>query len=386
MDFRLSPAEQSLRDQAKVFLKEALPAGWRGSGAPISDDEWAVAQEFNRKLAAKGYVAPGWPREVGGMGLNLLAQLVWQEQLSYAYAPFGSRQFGVGMIGPMILRYGTEEQKKRFIPGIVSAEVNWCQGYSEPGSGSDLGSLQTRADRDGDHYVLSGQKIWSSNAHVADWAFVLARTDQNAEKHRGISMLLVPTKSNGFSVSPLVNMAGDADFNQMFFDGVQVPVTNRLGDENAGWYMAVELLNHERAGFGDTGAYRRQLDDMKVDLPRTGSRAKLLWSDYADLRARLEATTMLGYRSAWKADSGEDFTNESSAAKVLTSELAGKVAEFGMRIYGLKGQQREDSPRIAGDGLLAKRLMWSTPQTVYSGTNEIQRNIIATRGLGLPRS
>ncbi len=386
MDFRLSPQQRDLREEAGAFLRQALPPGWRGSGAPISDADWSVSLEFNRKLAARGWVAPGWPKEVGGMGLNLLGQLIWHEQLSYFYAPFGNRQFGVNMIGPLILRYGTEEQRKRFIPGIISAEVNWCQGYSEPGAGSDLASLQTRADRDGDHYALSGQKTWSSNAHVADWAFVLARTDQEAPKHRGISMLLVPTRAPGFTVTPLTNMSGETDFNQMFFEDVQVPVTDRLGDENGGWHMAVELLNHERASFGDTGASRRQLDDMKADVPRSGTRSKLLWAEYADLRARLEAVTMIGYRAAWQADLGVDFTNESSAAKIMTSELAGRVAEFGVKVYGLSGLLREDSPRVAGDGLLAKRLMWATPQMVYSGTNEIQRNIIATRGLGLPRS
>lgn len=386
MDFRLSSEQKELRDRARGFLGSALPADWRGSGSPISDADWEVAREFNKKLAGEGLVAPGWPKEVGGMGLNLLGQVIWNEELSYGYAPSGSRQFGVNMIGPLILKYGTEEQRKRFIPGIISAEANWCQGYSEPGSGSDLASLQTRADRDGDQYILNGQKIWSSNAHVADWAFVLARTNQDAEKHRGISMLLVPTKTQGFSVTPLVNMANEADFNQMFFDNVTVPVTDRLGEENAGWYMAVELLNHERAIFGDTGAFRRQVDDMRKDLPKVGTRAKVLRAEFAELSIRAEMTRWLGYRAAWKADMGEDFTNESSAAKILTSELANHCAAFGMRLYGLSGLQREDSAVYAGDGLLPKRVMWGTPQTVYSGTNEIQRNIIATRGLGLPRS
>jgi alkylation response protein AidB-like acyl-CoA dehydrogenase len=190
-------------------------------------------------------------------------------------------------------------------------------------------------------------------------------------------------------MSPLTNMAGDSDFNQMFFDNVRVPVTNRLGEENRGWYMAVELLDHERASFGDTGQYRRQLDDLRPHIPANGALCvvgPVLRHRYAELCITLEAARWLGYRAAWKADREEEFTIESSATKIMTSELANAVGDFSVRLFGALGLQREDSPRQALDGFMAKRMMWATAQTVYSGTNEIQRGIIATRGLGLPRS
>ncbi len=383
MEFRLSSEHQALREEARAWLKQVLPRDWRGSGSPLSDDDWGFAQEFNRELAAKGWVAPGWPREWGGMGLDLLGQLLWHEEFSYHYAPNGNRAQGISLIGPLIRHYGTDEQRKQHIPGIINATSTWAQGYSEPGSGSDLASLETRAVRDGDHYVLNGSKIWSSNAHVAEWSFVLARTDADAPKHRGISILLVPTNSPGFTVRPLINAAGEGDFDEMFFEDVHVPATNLLGEENRGWYMAVELLDHERALFGDTGAFRRQLDDIRPMLPAAGD---VLRHRFADLYVQLEAARGLGYRAAWKADQKEEFSIESSASKIMTSELSQRIAEFAVRFFGPGGLLREDSPRIVHDGLMAKRLLWSTPQTVYSGTSEIQRNIIATRGLGLPRS
>ncbi len=388
MYFKLTEPQAALQREATAWLKEVLPPGWRGSGAPIADSDWEFSQEFNRKLAAKGWVAPGWPKDAGGMGLGWLEQLLLHEVFSYHYAPGGGRGQGVHMIGPLIYQYGTEDQKRQHIAGIVDATSHWAQGYSEPGSGSDLASLATRADRDGDEYVINGSKIWSSNAQYAEWAYVLARTDQSAPKHRGISVFLVPTSSPGFSISPLTNMAGDSDFNQMFFDNVRIPVTNRLGEENRGWYMAVELLDHERASFGDTGQYRRQLDDLRPYLPGAGASdiGDVMRARYADLYSTLEAARWLGYRAAWKADRGEEFSNESSATKIMTSELAQRIGDFGTRYFGLLGIQREDSPRFAADGLFPKRLMWSTAQSIYSGTNEIQRGIIATRGLGLPRS
>ena len=388
MDLRLTPDQEALRKEARAWLREVLPPDWRGSGAPIADSDWEFSQHFNRELAKKGWVAPGWPADVGGMGLGLLDQLLLQEEFSYHYAPGGGRDQGVHMIGPLIHQYGTEEQKRQHIPGIISATVQWGQGYSEPGAGSDLASLQTRADRDGDEYVINGSKIWSSNAQHAQWAYVLVRTDANAPKHRGISVVLVPTDSPGFSITPLTNMAGDSDFNQMFFDNVRIPITNRLGEENRGWYMAVELLDHERATFGDTGGLRRTLDDMRPHVlgEGNGSQKAVAANKFADLCVSLEAARWLGYRAAWKADQGMEFTTESSATKIMTSELARRIGEFGVAFFGPLGLQREDSPRYAVDGLLPKRLMWSTAQSVYSGTNEIQRGIIATRGLGLPRS
>lgn len=383
MDFRLTPDQAGRREAQRAWLASVLPPGWRGSGSTLSDDDWEFARHFNLELARRGWAVPGWPRDRGGMGLDSLSEVLWDETFSYHYVPVGNRFQGVKHIGPLILHAGTEEQRAAHLPPIAEGRVTWAQGYSEPGSGSDLASLQTRADRDGDDYVINGAKIWTSNAHVAEWIFVLARTDQAAPKHRGLSMLLVPLDAPGVTIRPLVNIAGAADFNQVFFEDVRVPRPALLGEENRGWYLAVELLDNERASSADTGGLRRQLDDL---APRLAGATRPLAHRYAALRAELEAVTLLGYGAAWKADRGLPFSVESSATKLMASELTQRIAAFAVDILGLPGALREGSPRVAGDGLAAKRYLWALMDTIGGGTSEVQRSIIATRGLGLPRS
>ena len=385
MDFALTPEQTERREEQRSWLRQTLPPGWRGSGSTLSDEDWEFAQQYNRALGAKGWMAPGWPKEHGGMGLGSLNQLLWDEEMSYHYVPIGNRFQGVNHIGPLIIHTGTPEQQAQHLPPIIRGEITWGQGYSEPGSGSDLASLQTRADRDGDDYVLNGSKIWSSNAHLAEWMFVLSRTDQESPKHRGISLLLVPMDTPGITVRPIENIAGDADFNQVFFENARVPRTALLGEENRGWYLAVQLLDDERASSGDTGGLKRQLDDLRPFLRGHPQRA-IVAHRYAALQTELAAARWLGLRAAWCADQGMPFSNESSATKLMSSELAQRISNFAIEALGLPGALREASYGAVSDGLAAKRHLWSIMETIGGGTSEVQRSIIATRGLGLPRA
>ncbi len=385
LNFTLTPEQGVRREEQRAWLREILPAGWRGSGSSLSDVDWAFARHYNRSLAAKGWMAPGWPLEHGGMGLDAVSELLFSEEFSYHYVPVGNRFQGVQHIGPLILHYGTEAQRRQYLPPITNGEVTWGQGYSEPGSGSDLASLQTSAVHDGDDYVINGSKIWSSNAHLAEWMFVLVRTDPDSPKHRGISLVLVPLDAPGVTIRPLANIAGDADFNQVFFDNVRVPSTALLGEENRGWYMGVELLDAERASGGDTGGLKRQLDDAGPFLP-AGSSGAVMRHRYAGLQIELAAARWLGLRAAWASDNGQDYSNASSATKLMSSELGQKISAFCASLLGPAGMLRESDPRAAGDGLAAKRYVWSIMDTIGGGTSEIQRTIIATRGLRLPRA
>ncbi len=383
--FSMTAEQMERRKQQRAWLCEVLPAGWTGSGSTLSDVDWMFARDFNRKLAAKGWMAPGWPVEWGGMGLDAVSELLWDEELSYQYVPVGNRFQGVKHIGPLIRRHGTEAQKREHLPRITAGEVTWGQGYSEPGSGSDLASLSTRGELDGDHYVINGSKIWTSNAHLAEWIFVLLRTDPDSPKHRGISLMLLPLDSPGVTIQPIANIAGDADFNQVFFEDVQAPKTALLGEENRGWYMAVELLDDERASSGDTGGLRRQLDDLRPFLS-IGAASATARHRHANLWIELAAARWLGLRAAWEADNGQGYSNASSATKLMSSELAQRIAGFAVDVLGAGGLLREGSPRSVSDGLAGKRYLWAVMETIGGGASEIQRSIIAMRGLGLPRA
>jgi alkylation response protein AidB-like acyl-CoA dehydrogenase len=241
VDFRFAPEQVKFRDEVRSFLTDALPADWVGSDNAIDEEAYTFGRQFLKKLAPRKWIAPAWPVEYGGLGMGLWDQVIFNEEMSYSRAPVINTP-AVGYLGPTIMIYGSEEQKKQHLYGITSGDVQWCQGYSEPGSGSDLASLQTRAVQDGDDFVINGQKIWTSQAHYADWMFLLARTDPDAPKHKGISYFLVDMKSPGISVRPLINLASGAGFNEVFFDNVRVPRSGLLGEMNSGWFLATTTL------------------------------------------------------------------------------------------------------------------------------------------------
>ncbi len=392
MELRFSQKEENLRQEVRAFLKANLPnlAGGGGSQLQVrTDDDFEAAIEFNRKLAQRGWLAPAWPKQYGGLDASIYEQMVFNEEFGYHGAiDTGTRTFGVGMIGPTLIIHGTEEQKQRYLPRITSGEDIWCQGYSEPGAGSDLASLQTRAVRDGDDYVINGQKIWTSGGHRANQMFCLVRTDPDAPKHRGISFLLIDDIKNlpGIEIRPLINMANRHLFNEIFFQDVRVPARNLVGEENRGWYVGMTLLDFERSGIGTTAAHRRTLEilagALRQSAASTRSRRRI---ELADLVVANNVSRLLGYRLGYMQANGQVPNYEASVLKVFQSELGQRVYGFGVRLLGLAGQLPPEEPRAPFNGDILEGMLQAIPTTIFSGTSEIQRNIIATRGLGLPR-
>jgi alkylation response protein AidB-like acyl-CoA dehydrogenase len=322
-----------------------------------------------------------------------MKQVVLSEELAYYRAP-NTGYIGVTYAGPTIMHFGTEEQKREMIPGILSGDIVWCQGYSEPNAGSDLASLETRAAKDGDDYVINGTKIWSSNAHKANWCFLLARTDPEAPKHKGISYFITPMNAPGITVRPLVNMADEHVFNEIVFDNVRIPARNRVGEENRGWYIGMTTLDFERSNIGTAAQYRRSLDmligyvmEAGITNATNGSakEARRVKVALADLAVENEVGRMLSYRVASMQERSQIPNYESSAAKVYHSEYGQRLSNAGLNIMGLYGALREGSKYARLRGRFSRTHMTSVGSTIAAGTSEVQRNIIAQRGLGLMR-
>ena len=400
MDFRDTAEEARFRREVRDFIAEHLPASFRAR-----DPEWGmfntararnpVPAEDNRlwrqRLAARGWIAPAWPREYGGAGMSVGEQFIFNEEMAEARVP-GAGGIAVGWAGPTILTHGTDEQKRRFLPGILSGEETWCQGFSEPGAGSDLAGLQTRAVRDGDDYIVNGQKIWTSGAHHSQYMILLARTDPDAPKHRGISYFVLDMKSPGISVQPLINMLGDHSFNQVYFENVRVPRANLIGEENRGWYVGATTLDFERSSIAtsvqlghvvrDFAAFTRSADGGVNRMRRLpGLRVEI-----ADRAVEAQTSRLLCYQVVSLQKRGLIPNKEASVAKLFTSELDQRLMATGMKLLDLYGQFDDGKqPRAPLGGRMARGYMAATATTVGGGTSEIQRNIIATRGLGLPR-
>jgi len=394
MDFRFSPPEEAFREEIREWLKTNLPKNWsgdrfsRGSG---DADGMNVYADFAKRLATKGWVAPHWPKEYGGLGLSVVEQLIFNEEMSLANAPVGYSMIGVGWAGPTIIVYGTDEQKQRFLQPITSGTTMWCQGFSEPNAGSDLANLSTRAVRDGDDYVINGQKIWTSGAHYADWMILIARTDQDAPKHKGISYFLVDMKTPGITTRPLIDMMNNHGFNEIFFENVRVPRANLLGEENRGWYMATTTLDFERSSIGGAVGAKKMLDDLVVWTKETRSNGHYVY-DEAPVRWRLgeaaveaELGRLLSYRVVTLQSRGLVPNYESSIAKLFNTDMQLRMAKSGMEIMGLYGQLDHKDKKSPLQGRFERQYLWQTGLAVGGGTTEIQKNIIAMRGLGLPR-
>ncbi len=395
MEFQDNPEEAGFRSQIRGFIDQNLPKGWGQAGGEMEEETDPTRKGFIKQwrtaLGQKGWIAPHWPTEYGGAGMSPGEQFIFNEEMAESRAP-QTGGMGVTMIGPTLILYGTPEQKQEHLPKITSGEVQWCQGYSEPGAGSDLASLQTRAVRDGDDYVINGQKIWSSGAHNADWMFMLTRTDPDAPKHRGISMLLMDMKSPGIQIQPLVNMANDHLFNQEYFDNVRVPVSNRVGEENRGWYVGATLLDFERSNIGSSISLRHTVNDITQfvrEAAKTGSvPVRLTSSIRAELAERAieaEIAKLFSYRIISIQKRGQVPNYEASVNKMYRSEVQQRLAQTGMKAIGLYGNAFKGSKYAAMKGRISHMYLSSVSATIAAGTSEIQRNIIATRGLGLPR-
>ena len=401
MDISYPAETETFRTEVKEFLAEALPPDWKGIGALDEETAWAFAREWRRLLAEHRHLSLTWPEEYGGRGLSKLHQVVLMEELALAGVPFGLPQdtFGVKMLANTLLRWGTDEQRSHFLPRILSGEDTWCQGYSEPDAGSDLASLTTRAVREGEEWVIDGQKVWTSGAHHSDWIFVLARTDREASKHRGISFLLVPLDQPGVEVRPFRMMSGQLHFNEVFFNGARTRADLVVGGVDNGWTVAQSLLGVERGEEAATNPimFRAEVERL-VELARLYGRDQdpVVRQRIAWCWSKVEIMRYLGYRILTGWLKGAEPGPESSIAKLYWSEYHTKVTDLAMDIMGLHGQVPVGRPplrtyRADDPGAANSSASWSTTYliarsgTIYAGTSQVQRNILAEKVLGLPR-
>ena len=397
------PAEvESFRAEVRAVLAEELPPGWAGIGAIAEreDAEWFAAQ-WRQALYRRGLLGITWPPEYGGRELSRLHQVVLMEELARAGVPYGEHTdlFGIKMLGSTLLRWGTEEQRRRFLPRILSGADRWCQGFSEPGAGSDLASVATRATLDGEHWVIDGQKTWTSVAHRANWIFLLARTDPGARGHAGLSFLLCPLDQPGIEIRPIRQLTGDSDFNEVFFTGARAPADLVVGRPGEGWRVAMTLLGHERGEEAATNPilFRAELDRLlalAAERGRDGDpliRQRLAWC-----YARVEIMRYLGYRILTQVHSGTELGAAASVAKLYWSEYHVAATELALDIEGLDGlvpqgrgplrAVRTDDPGAPNSsGSWLGAFLNARAGTIYAGTSEVQRNILAETVLGLPK-
>jgi alkylation response protein AidB-like acyl-CoA dehydrogenase len=387
MEFGFTPAEAAFRADLRAFLDAELPAWWRG----MFVDDPRVFPETRRiceALAARGWLTMAWPPEHGGAGASVWMQAILREEMWAHHEPRGPQYMNLNYIGPCLMRFGTPEQKRRFLPPMAEGRVLWTQGFSEPGAGSDLAALTTRADDRGDHFVVNGQKCWNSYADApADWCLLLARTDPSAERHRGLSMLLVDMRTPGITVRPVGSMAGPHELNEIFFDDVRVPRDCLLGEQNRGWDVVVAGLTFERTGIARYARAGRLIDLLVAYAKREGLAGDAdVRQKLADLRARYEAARLLNYRAISLQAAGEVPTVEAAIARVHNTQLEQAVGHVGLEILGVGGQLVLDAEGAPIGGLLHQQWVRNVPTTVVAGTLEIQKSLIAERGLGLPRS
>ena len=385
MDFAFSPEEDAFRAELRQFLDDELPAWWRGMFVD-NDRAMAETRRICAALADRGWLTMSWPPEFGGAGASVWMQTIVREEMWEHEEPRGPQYMNLNYIGPLIMRAGTPEQQERFLMPMARGAVIWCQGFSEPDAGSDLASLRTRAEDRGDHFVVNGQKIWTSYADApADWCLLLARTDPEAPKHRGISVLLVDMRSPGVTVRPIPTIAGPHEFNEVFLDDVVVPRDCLLGDQDRGWDLVVMGLAFERAGiarYARAGRIIELLVEWANDTGRGDDpdvRRKL-----ADLRVRYEAARLLNYRAISLQAVGEVPAVEASIARIHNGQLEQVVSQVGLELLGPAGQLGDD-PWAPLAGAVRRHWARNIPTTIAAGTLEIQKNVVAQRGLGLPR-
>ena len=381
LDLRDDDEDRAFRDEVRTFLEDSLAGEFavvRGRGGP--GDEHALFDErldWERHLGRHGWTCVAWPEEHGGRGLSLRQQVVYHEEYARARGPGRLGHIGEGLVGPTLMAFGSDEQQRRFLPAIAAGEELWCQGYSEPDAGSDLANIQTRAVRDGDDWAVTGQKVWTSLAHWADWCFVLARTSPvdtgpGGRKHKGISYLLVPMRQDGVDIRPIVQVTGDSEFNEVFFDGARTSTANVVGEVGDGWRVAMGTLGFERGAstLGQQLNFRSELDAI-VALARGNGRATDAVIRQRLARAHVELEVMR--LNALRSTPGTDVVN-----KLYWGTVHRSLGELAMDVLGADGL-------IDADGPLPRLFLFSRADTIYGGSNEIQRNIIGERALGLPR-
>ncbi len=406
MDLTYPAEAEAFRTEIRAWLEENLPAGWFDEGFEMTRDERdAFNQQWAAKLYAGGWICATWPEEYGGKGLSLMEGVVLAEEFARAKAPLRADFFGDTLVGPTILQWGSEEQKKEFLPPIMRGEIRWCQGFSEPDSGSDLASLKTSAVLDGGEWVINGQKVWTTQAQFADYCFLLARTDPNAAKHAGISYLLVPMQQPGVEVRPITQPDGTAEFNEVFFADARCPVDNVVGGLNNGWAVTNTTLGFERGQSATTG-YRRFLEElttMVAEAKRTGSiDDPVIRQRLARYYSKVQIIRINGLRTLTATYTGrKDLSIGALGAtnKMLWSEMHQEAMELALDIYGPGAMLADVGPEsgswpasLRGQGKggykvspMLSTFFFSRSETIWGGTSQIQRNIVGERVLGLPK-
>jgi alkylation response protein AidB-like acyl-CoA dehydrogenase len=390
MDLHFSEADEAFRAEIAGWLADNLTgevAQLRGRGGP--GDEHVLVEErraWERKLGAAGWTCVGWPKQYGGRGLSLMQQVIYFEEYARASGPGRVGHIGEGLAGPTIIAFGTEEQKQRFLPGIVKGDDVWCQGYSEPNAGSDLANVQAKAELVGDEWVINGQKIWTSGAEWSDWCFVLCRTDPNAEpKHRGISYLLVRMRQPGIEIRPIQQMTGDSEFSEVFFDGARTAANNIVGEINGGWKVAMGTLAFERGAstLGQQLNFQNELEQVFEIAKANGA------AEDPVMRQRL-ADAWIGLRimrfnalRAFSHTDGADLSREAMITKLYWATWHRNMGKLAMDVLGPQSEIADAAPYELSR--LQRLFLFTRSDTIYAGTNQIQRNIISERGLGLPR-
>jgi alkylation response protein AidB-like acyl-CoA dehydrogenase len=397
MQLEFSPEEIAFQQEVRTFIAENYPENLRS----VQDEGHDLSKEdflsWHRILAKKGWIAPAWPVEYGGTGWTATQRFIWSEELAAADC-VGTMPFGLSMVGPVIYTFGTPEQKAQFLPGILSGDDWWCQGYSEPGAGSDLASLRTKAVRDGDHYVVNGQKTWTTMAQHADWGFFLVRTDSDAKAQEGISFLLINMKTPGVTVRPIITLGGEHEVNEVWLEDVRVPVANRIYEENKGWTCAKFLLAHERTGIAAVARSKRGVEKIK-SIARTeqdGDRPLIANPFFkrkiAELEIDLTALEFTELRSLAGEAAGKGPGPESSLLKIKGSEIQQRITELALEAVGhygapyFRGFGKGDNEHPIGPDYAhraAPTYFNTRKTTIYGGSNEIQRNIIAKMVLGI---
>ncbi|MFP6626743.1 MAG: acyl-CoA dehydrogenase family protein [Deltaproteobacteria bacterium] len=398
MDFSFTQQEEAFRQEVRDFVAEHNPSRKSKGGGDTLGEGIEEALErlpklmaWNQALFDKGWVGFSWPKAYGGGGGGLIEQMILKEECGKDRAPMlGLSYMGLAWVGPSIIAYGTEEQKERFVPPILKAEEHWCTGYSEPGSGSDLASLQCRAELDGDDYVINGQKTWTSLAMWAQWMILLVRTDPSAAKHLGITCLLVPMGSEGMTVRPIKTMNGETPFAEVFFDNVRVPVKNRLGEEGQGWDVTKHALANERSSIAEVTALHHSLADLKslaADCRINGVPALEVPSirqRLARIQTTTEAMRLNGLRLLTRQLRNDKVGPETSVNKLLRAELEVEIGRLACDIEGSYGQLSKGSPGAVARGKWQNQMLSWPAVVIGGGTPNVQRNVIAERLLGLP--
>ena len=384
MDLTFSVEEEPFRAELRAWLAANVPAV--PEFATLAE-EVRFLVGWQRQMAAAGWVGVHWPRAYGGRGATTVENYLLQEELARARAPEVIGRIGVNLVGPTLIHYGSEAQKARHLPRILAADELWCQLFSEPNAGSDLASLRCRAERDGDDFVVTGQKVWTSYAQFADWGIILARTDPGSRGGKGISFLIVDMRSPGITVRPLTQMTGSDEFNEVFLDAVRVPAVNLVGELHQGWTIAQTTLSHERGTSPRQLVVHRILLGELLALAReTGADADpLIRQQLAQVCIEVEMTKLHNWRTLTQLRRTGKPGPESSLVKLFWSEMSQRLHDVAMQVLGVAGQHWPGEPRAVANGRWQRSYLYYRAASIFAGTNEVQRNIIAQRVLGLPR-